>query len=268
MRPRADVNVRNSALLDWYDTNRRPLPWRETRDPYPILVSEMMLQQTQVSRVVPRFESFMRRFPSVDELAAATPDDVLGEWVGLGYNSRALRLRLAAVEIADSGWPTTSADLCALPGIGPYTAAAIASMAFGELVPAVDTNLRRVLGRWAGEALDGRPLAEYAREVVGDPAGEWNQALMDLGSQLCRPSTPDCARCPVSAWCSDPDVYAPPRPHGRFEGSTRQLRGALVRAHLDGEDLRSVGRSLGRSPQEVSEVIQALVDEGLVANQP
>lgn len=255
------VRGRNQALLHWYGAHKRDLPWRDTGDPYATLVSEVMLQQTQVDRVIPRFESFMTRFPTVHDLAAAQRIDVLEEWSGLGYNSRAVRLHEAAAVVSTNGWPE---DLTTLPGVGPYTASAIGSMAFGRNEPAVDTNLRRVLSRWIGVPLEGRELREAANELVGHPAGDWNQALMDLGSSLCRPRNPLCAECPVSAHCADPTIYAPPRPQGAFEGSRRELRGALVRAHVAGADPREAGARLGRSDNEVEEVIDDLVAEGLL----
>ena len=133
-----------AAVLEWYRADRRDLPWRLTRDPYAILVSEVMLQQTQVARVVPRYEAWLERWPDAASLAAASPAEVLTEWVGLGYNRRALRLREACVVVARDGWPRDAAGLRALPGIGPYTAAAVASFAFDEQVAAVDTNVSRV----------------------------------------------------------------------------------------------------------------------------
>lgn len=259
-----DVARRNSALFAWYRHNRRTLPWRDAGDPYATLVSEAMLQQTQVSRVIERYTAFMDRWPDVESLAAASNDEVLEAWSGLGYNSRAIRLRDAARAVAAGGWPTTVDGLRALPGVGPYTAAAIASMAFGEPVAAVDTNLRRILSRWVGEPLGGRRLHTVAGELVADPGGDWNQALMDLGAAICRPANPDCGRCPVAEWCSDPSVYEPPPRQSTFAGSRRQLRGALVRAHVAGNDLHAAGRALDRSADEIDGVIDDLRSEGLL----
>jgi A/G-specific adenine glycosylase len=228
------------------------------------MVSEAMLQQTRVTRVIPAYETFGERWPTVDELAAADTSEVLAAWSGLGYNSRALRLHAAARIVVAEGWPTTSIGLRDLPGIGPYTANAIASIAFGETIAAVDTNLRRVLSRWEGEPLDGRTLTEAAADLVAEPAGTWNQAMMDLGATVCRPSSPRCEECPVSSWCSDPEVYVPPPRQSTFAGSTRQLRGAIVRAHLRGDDLRAAGRGLGRDDAEIEQVIEALEQEGLL----
>ncbi|KAA3636515.1 MAG: A/G-specific adenine glycosylase [Armatimonadetes bacterium] len=258
------VRSRNANLLSWYASNKRDLPWRRTTDPFKVLVSEVMLQQTQVSRAIDRFEAFVDRWPTVDDLAAATNEEVLSEWSGLGYNSRALRLRDAAIQLSSSGWPTEPADLRTLPGIGPYTANAIASICFGAQIPAVDTNLRRILSRWAGRPLTGSDLEQFASSVVGAPAGDWNQALMDLGSTLCLAQEPLCDQCPVEDSCADPSVYVRAPRQSRFEGSTRQLRGALVRADLAGVDLIEVGTRLGRSPEEIDRTIGSLAEEGLI----
>ncbi|MCZ7534295.1 MAG: A/G-specific adenine glycosylase [Acidimicrobiia bacterium] len=255
---------RNTTLLWWYATNKRDLPWRRTTDPYPVLVSEVMLQQTQVARAITRFEAFMDRWPTVHDLATATNEEVLAEWSGLGYNSRALRLRDAAIHVSEQGWPTDPAALTALPGVGPYTANAIASICFGAPVAAVDTNLRRVLSRWDGRVLNRFDLERFASSVVGSPAGDWNQALMDLGSTICLPREPLCDRCPVAETCADPSIHVSAPRQSRFEGSTRQLRGALVRADLVGDDLNEAGEKLGRSPQEISHAIASLAAEGLI----
>jgi len=200
-----------SAVLAWYDEHGRDLPWRRTRDPCAILVSEFMAQQTQIARVLERYERWLQRWPTADALAAATPAEVLTEWVGLGYNQRALRLRTACVTIARDGWPRDSGALRALPGVGPYTAAAVASFAFGERVAAVDTNVRRVAAR-LGVAPDA--LLPAVRH------GDWNQAAMELGARVCTARAPRCGACPAAAWCpSHGQVTAQPRArrthHGR-----------------------------------------------------
>jgi A/G-specific adenine glycosylase len=252
---------RTEALLDWYGHNHRDLPWRHTTDPWHILVSEVMLQQTQASRVVDPYLRFLDRFPTPDSLAAASTADVLSFWIGLGYNSRALRLREAARTIRERGWPRTSHELIALPGVGPYTAAAVACFAFGEQVPAIDTNLRRVISRWVGRPLDGKDLATTANELLPDGvAVDWNQAIMDLGAMVCRPS-PNCEACPVAEWCEDPTVYIPPRPQGRFEGSVRQTRAAIIRLLLDGDvDVDVVRSRYGHAEA----ALDALETEGLI----
>lgn len=223
-----------------------------------------MLQQTQVSRVIPKFVSFLETFPTIGHLARASTNELLAGWSGLGYNSRALRLRDAARLIDSAGWPTTSTDLRQLPGVGRYTAAAVASISFGEPTAAVDTNLKRILGRWEGVALDGPDLERIASVLMDDDAGTWNQALMDLGSALCTPRDPSCNQCPVEAWCSDPTVYEPPTRQSTFEGSRRQLRGAMVRASVNGEDPREAGERLRRTEDEITAVLQDLIDEGLI----
>ena len=216
MNPRA-------ALLDWYDAERRPLPWRATRDAYRIWVSEIMLQQTRVQTVLPYYESFMKRFPSVEDLADAPLDEVLARWSGLGYYRRARWMHQAAKRVALEGFPASASELEELPGIGPYTAAAIASMAFGESVPVLDGNVERVLCRRLGMDRDPRRSAPRRRLLAAatrllDPErpGDSNQALMELGATICRPKRPDCGRCPLAEDCrarleGDPERYPPPR---------------------------------------------------------
>lgn len=256
---------RNLALLAWYADRRRSFPWRETTDPYNVLVSEFMLQQTQAARVGPYYDRFMERFPTLETLSDAPLADVLEAWSGLGYNGRAMRLREVAKHIVMRGWPSDVLGLQELPGVGPYTAAAIASFAFGARVPAIDTNLRRVLSRWYGEPLDGPVLRSAAEAALADDAGSWNQAMMDLGATTCRPRNPLCEVCPVEEWCSGPQAYVSPHPQARFEGSARQLRGAIVRAVVRApqsfEDLR---RETGFTTEEIELALDDLEDEGLI----
>ena len=198
------------SLLAWFEANGRNLPWRRTRDPYAILVSEVMLQQTQVDRVVPRYLGWLERWPTVEALAAAPAADVIREWQGLGYNRRALSLHRAAMQIAAGGWPD---NLTELPGVGRYTADAVACFALGGDVLPVDTNVARVRER-TGEAFD-----------VGCA-----QALMDLGATVCLARVPRCGVCPLAADCpSRGRRYEPLRKQGRFEGSFRQRRAATLR---------------------------------------
>lgn len=264
---RATVEAeRNLALLAWYRERERDLPWRGATDPYAILVSEIMLQQTQAERVAPYYERFLARFPTAEALADAPLVDVLDVWSGLGYNNRAQRLRDAARHVVEHGWPADLTSLQDLPGVGPYTAAALASFAFGHRVAAIDTNIRRVLSRWHGEPLDGPALRATAERSLDDDAGAWNQAMMDLGATVCRPRNPWCEECPVAAWCAGPEGYMPPHPQARFEGSARQLRGAIVRAVVRGpqsfEDLR---QETGFPTVELELALEDLLDEGLLA---
>lgn len=253
-------------LFAWYERYGRDFPWRRTTDPWPILVSEVMSQQTQIDRVAARYEDFLTRFPTPEAMAVAPINDVLAAWSGLGYNRRVLNLQATAREVARSGWPTSAAMLEKLPGIGPYTAAAVACFAFGEQVPAVDTNLRRVLSRWVGRPLVGKELATTATEML--PTGQaarWNSALMDLGAQICRP-TPLCENCPVAESCVDPTVYIPPPRQARFVGSVRQTRGAIVRVMLDGQErtVQNVTIAVGHDEQRVTAALEALTREGVL----
>ena len=203
------------SLLAWYVRNGRDLPWRHTRDPYAILVSEVMLQQTQVDRVVPRYVRWLERWPTAPALAAATAADVIVEWQGLGYNRRALNLHRAARAVTERGWPD---DLAELPGVGPYTAAAIANFAFGRDVLPVDTNVRRVQQR-TGESFDGACA----------------QALFDLGATVCLARVPRCEACPLAKACpSRGRRFEPARRQSRFEGSFRQRRAVALRAVAQG----------------------------------
>jgi A/G-specific adenine glycosylase len=225
------------ALLAWFDAHGADLPWRRTRDPYAILVSEVMLQQTQVSRVVPRFEAWLERWPDVDALAAASPADVIRGWQGLGYNRRGLNLHRAARAVAEHGWPD---DLTELPGVGPYTAAAVAAFALGEAVLPRDTNVLRIEERTAHRF---------------DPS--CGQALMDLGRTVCLARVPRCDQCPLADRCpSRGRHYEPLRKQSRFEGSFRQRRAQTLR--LVAEAPRRLGELDG-------DAVSALEQDGLVA---
>jgi A/G-specific adenine glycosylase len=217
-------------LLAWYSQSGRGFPWRQTRDPYAILVSEVMLQQTQVARVVPRYLAWIERWPAVTALAAATTAEVITAWSGLGYNRRAVLLHRCAVEVAArGGFPREPRELMRLPGVGPYTAAAIACFAFDAQIAAPDTNARRVLGRVYGDT-----------EVTPPPgrAYDWNQALFDLGREVCIARTPRCGVCPLASGCPSRGMtFAPLRRESRFEGSFRQRRARLLRAITDAGSL-------------------------------
>ncbi len=246
-----------AALLAWYDHEHRDLPWRRTSDPYAILVSEVMLQQTQVARVLPRFEAWLERWPTAEALAAAGRAEVLGAWVGLGYNTRALRLHAACQVIAREGWPRTAAGLRALPGVGPYTAAAVASFAFGEVVAAVDVNVARVAARLGA----GSPQVLLP---AGGPAA-WNQAMMELGATTCRARSAACSACPVAPWCASAGrvQVAERAPAGaglpRFEDTNRWVRGRVVAALAAGEGLpRHIPAA------RLAAAVEGLVRDGLV----
>ena len=198
------------ALLAWYDLNRRDLPWRGCGDPYAVWVSEIMLQQTRVETVLRYFSAFMEAFPTVGALASAEEEAVLKRWEGLGYYSRARSLHAGAKQVAAAGGrlPRTAAELRRIRGIGPYTAGAIASIAFGERVSAVDGNVIRVMSRLRGirasmEAAASRRAVQDAADalVPAERPGDFNQALMDLGSAVCVSGTPECGRCPLRPFC-------------------------------------------------------------------
>lgn len=237
------------AILTWYAARGRSLPFRGATDPYAILVSEAMAQQTQAARAGEAWTRFMARFPTVDVLAAAAPADVLRAWQGLGYNRRALNLwRAARVIVAQHGGrvPSDLAALEALPGVGPYTARAVAALAFALPVGAVDTNVRRVLGRIVAGGVGVLGTAEMQTvadvAVPPDRPGAWTHALMDLGATLCRPRRPACEACPARPWClyaaapataparlSDrPAPTAAREPAAPYLTTSRWLRGRIV----------------------------------------
>jgi A/G-specific adenine glycosylase len=222
-----------AELLAWFRVHGRDLPWRKTRDPYAILVNEVMGQQTQMERVLPRWQRWLERWPTVEALAAVSTADVIREWQGLGYNRRALALHRAAQQVAAHGWPD---DLTELPGVGRYTADAVACFAFGRDVLPVDVNVRRVSER------TGHTFSAAAAE-----------ALMDLGKGVCLARIPRCDICPLAAACpSRGRRFEPLRRQGRFEGSFRQRRAEALRAVVD-----------GREPQD-AEAVASLARDGLV----
>ncbi|MGZ4340295.1 MAG: A/G-specific adenine glycosylase [Gaiellaceae bacterium] len=203
-------------LLAWYREKGRDLPWRKTHDPYAILVSEVMLQQTQVERVIPRWHAWLDRWPTATDLAAAPAAEVIVAWQGLGYNRRAVNLHRAAQHVAARGWPD---DLTELPGVGPYTAAAVGNFAFGRDVLPVDVNIARVQER-TGATFDGQCA----------------QALFDLGATICLARIPRCEECPLADACpSRGRRYEPLRKQSAFEGSFRQRRAVALRAVASGE---------------------------------
>ncbi len=257
------------AVLGWGVPTMRDLPWRAERDPWRILVSEVMLQQTQVERVIPKWNAFLAAFPTPADCATASLGDVLRLWQGLGYPRRARNLQAAAAVVVDlhgGQLPDDLDGLLALPGIGPYTARAVLAFAFERDVAVVDTNIARILARTAGERLTPKRAQERADEAV--PAGQgwvWNQVVMDLGATLCRP-TPTCTPCPLAGSC---DWHLAGHPHpdpatgsagvsgkqARFEGSDRQARGKVLAA---------VGAEARPAAHFDDRIIAGLVADGLV----
>lgn len=285
----------HGRVLGWYAEHGRDLPWRRTRDPYAVLVSELMLQQTQVSRVVPAFERFLRRFPTVHALADAPLADVLAEWSGLEYPRRARNLHLAARAITEEHGGEVPADLDALralPGLGEYTARAVATFAHGRAEGPVEVNIARVLTRAvSGAPLNRVPLQALADDLVPDAstaswlgsavpaagpveaAAAWNHALMDLGATICRPK-PRCGACPLETTCAwrrgggeDPAAssHGRSRPQGRWEGSDRQLRGRVLRALLEGPlGQQQLAAATGGEAQRLRRLLDGLAADGLV----
>jgi A/G-specific adenine glycosylase len=273
-------------VLEWFARSARDLPWRRTRDPYQVLVAEMLAQQTQAERAAEAFPRFLARFPDLSALASATPAEVLRAWQGIGYNRRALALRACAVAVVErGGWPDTVEELAALPGIGPYTARAVACFALGQDVAPVDTNVARVLARSLAGA-DPSQLTPATRQRLADaalPRGRawaWSSALMDVGSTHCRPR-PRCQGCPLALRCrwlalGAAAPAARPRTVGRFSTSDRRWRGAVVRelaAAPDGLDEAALASAVDaaaaeRPPGWFPALLARLEAEGLIARAP
>ena len=278
------------SILAWYTGASRDLPFRATRDPYAILVSETMAQQTQAARAGEAWTGFMATWPTPAALATATPAEVLRAWQGLGYNRRALNLWRAAGRIVEAHGGEVPSDLRALealPGVGPYTARAVAALAFGIPVGAVDTNVRRVLGRIVaghGTAMGASETQRIADAAVPrDRPGAWTHALMDLGATICRPRNPDCGLCPAQAWCqyaaagdrrTEPAPRHPaarPRTAGRatvpFPATSRWLRGRIVDRlrEAEGDGWMSIQGPIGSHGQAaVAAAMRALAQDGIV----
>jgi A/G-specific adenine glycosylase len=272
-----------ARVLDWFGRSGRGLPWRATRDPYRVLVAEVLAQQTQAARAAAAWPRFLERFPDVAALAAATPAEVLRAWQGLGYNRRALALRATAQAVVErGGWPDTVEGLAALPGVGPYTARAVACFALELQVAPVDTNVARVLAR-ALTGGDPGQLGPAARQRLADaamPPGrawEWSSALMDVGALHCRPR-PRCEGCPLEARCRW-RALGPAAPAARvrrqepFRMSERRWRGAVVRALTEAADGMEAARlaevvdaaSAGRGDGWFEGLLVRLEGEGLIA---
>lgn len=281
----ATLRAVRRRVLAWYGDAHRDFPWRRTHDPYAVLVSEVMLQQTQASRVAERFDRFMARFPTATALARAPDASVLAEWSGLGYNRRALALRRAAAVVDAHGWPTDPAQLERLSGVGRYTARAIASLAFGVPVGVVDTNVRRWLTRRFGlHARGGGSTPAHLQALAdalanagpaatsADDTAAWTHATMELGAAVCRGRKPLCEICPISAGCPSRGraVPMPVAVQGRFPGSRRAARGAILHqlARRPGHcmalaELSTVtGRT--REDRDPSTPLETLIRDGLV----
>lgn len=267
------------GILEWGATSLRDLPWRRTSDPWHVLVSEVMLQQTSVARVLPKYDVFIAEFPNPAALADAPLGDALRLWQGLGYPRRCRNLRAAAAAIVTTHGgeiPVSLEDLLALPGIGQYTARAVQAFAHRIDAAVVDTNVSRVLSRLEGAPMGARELQRFADSLV--PRGmawEWNQSLMDFGARHCTVRQPECGRCPVRRqcrWKSEGPDPAPAsagasRPQARFEGSSRQMRGNIIRALSEGSRSRSAlvrDLSDGDDRLRVDQLVSALIAEGLV----
>jgi A/G-specific adenine glycosylase len=254
------------AVTRWSSTLDRPLPWRGERDPWRILVSEVMLQQTQAGRVAEIYPRFLDRFPTAEAMARSEVADVLRAWCNLGYNRRALNLWRAAQLIAAEGWPRDVEGLAALPGLGPYTARAVASFAFDADVAAVDANVKRVVLRlFGGEDVQGR-----ADELV--PRGKsasWNQAMIDFGAVVCTARNPRCDSCPLRALCRwrlTPVAPAPRRPAQRFEDTTRYARGRVVAVLRECGTLTAatIAKRTALEPGRLEDAIASLERDGLI----
>jgi A/G-specific adenine glycosylase len=256
----ADVQLVQTALLDWYAREARDLPWRHTRDPYAVLVAEVMLQQTQVDRVIPKWHAWLSRFPTLADLAQASRADAIRAWQGLGYNLRAVRLHtIARQAMTDFGGelPRSIDDLMRLKGIGRYTAGAIACFAFEQPVAMVDTNVRRVLGRVFG--VPEPEVNRLAERVLPQAAAyAWGQALMDLGATLCRPRRPRCLVCPVLSQCAGPLALSrASRRAPAFAGSRRFRRGRIL-------DLLRTAEAVPLAHLGDPELVARMAEEGLV----
>ena len=257
-----------ARLLRWFAREGRDLPWRRTGDPYAVLVSEVMAQQTQIARVAPAYEAFLRRFPDLRALARAPLSDVLRAWAGLGYNRRALALHRLA-KVVPNGLPDDVTGLLALPGVGPYTAAAVLTFAFGQVVPFADTNIRRVLGRLVlgRTATVAEATTLDARYLAPRRSARWHAALMDLGATICVARRPRCPQCPLATLCRGRGLVEAPQPQRQtpYATSDRRVRGAIVAA------LREASHGLAPAALErivgdarTARLAAALVTEGLL----
>jgi A/G-specific adenine glycosylase len=271
-----DQSGLHESIFTWITPRLRQLPWRDTRDPWHVLVSEVMLQQTGVSRALPKWEMFIDAFPTPQQCADAPLGDVLRMWQGLGYPRRAKNLQAAAgVIVAQHNGvvPNTLDELLALPGVGPYTARALLAFAFEDDAAVVDTNIARVLARFHGRTLKARDAQKLADDWV--PQGEawlWNQALMDLGATVCRPQ-PMCDECPLNKQCSwrgngtDPSVGSAgvSVAQAKFAGSDRQARGRLIKQLGEcAVPIHAVPEIMDRSAEIAMRLVNDLISDGLI----
>ena len=282
----ARLTATQRRLLDWAELAGRDLPWRDTRDPWSILVSEVMLQQTQVARVVPVWRAFLQRFPTATACADAPLADVVTAWSGMGYNRRAVNLHRCAIAIRDEHGGAMPRDLHALlglPGVGRYTARAVMVFAFEQPVGVVDVNAARVHARLAGRALNLDEVQHRADAATPvDQPWRWNQAVLDLGATICTKRNPDCGACPITRECGwrragylEPDPVegsaAVPRRQSRFEGSDRQGRGRLVdalrRAPVDKCELANA-MGWANDPDRAMRVAMTVVADGVAKWEP
>ena len=280
-----DVRQLRRALLAWHRRHALKAPWRTSGDPYHVLVAAVMAQQTQIARVLLKFDEFIAAFPTVEKLARARTARVLRVWEGMGYNLRALRLHRAAKLIARrGGFPRTAAELEQIEGIGPFTAAIISSFAFREPAAAVDTNVRRVIARLSGDVevtLSDRAVQPGADALISRRApGRWNQAIMDLGGRVCVSRAPKCDVCPIARWCrSRPKLAKRDRKIGerragykaqpKFAGSRRYYRGRIVQALRElptrsSLSPRQLARRLDIRARQLTELLGALHRDGLI----
>jgi A/G-specific adenine glycosylase len=265
------------GLIEWGSGSLRDLPWRRTSDAWHVLVSEIMLQQTSVARVLPKYEAFIEAFPTPAHLANAPLGDALRLWSGLGYPRRCRNLQAASVilhNLYNDVMPNTLEELLALPGIGQYTARAVLAFAHRIDVAVVDVNVSRVLSRLQGVPMKARELQLFADELL--PPGlawEWNQVMMDFGARQCGVRTPLCDSCPVKEQCRYMGIGEDPaatsagvsKPQARFEGSDRQARGRAIRAVSDGvTHVGEVVEAMRVLPERGESLINTLCDEGLL----
>ena len=266
-----------AGLIEWGSGSLRDLPWRRTNDPWRVLVSEVMLQQTSVARVMPKYEAFLEAFPTPGALAQAPLGDALRLWSGLGYPRRCRNLQATAVvlhEKFDDLMPDSLDELLALPGIGQYTARAVLAFAYRIDVAVVDVNVSRVLSRLEGVPMKARALQDLANELIPEGlAWEWNQVMMDFGARHCTVRSPQCDTCPVRSQCKYKGVGDDPaqlsagvsKPQARFEGSDRQARGRALRAVSSGAlQVNDVVEAMGVDEQRALVLITSLISEGLL----